>query len=295
MRQYNNMGNTKRTTPQNIDLIGRSFANLIVTDVKNIGGREMAICKCECGKEDILVRPSRLIRNTKHIYRCKHCIMTDRMRKMSEERKLPKGSRVSRLTIIGSRFINHKRTYECQCDCGKIVYATKNDLLNGKVKSCGCLSIERATKHHLCGSKIYRAWAAMKDRCTNVNNPRYNDYGGRGITLCQEWMQFAKFYRWSIVEGGYNALKRGLSIDRIDNNKGYSPKNCRWVTNSIQQNNKRNNLYVEYQGKKYTASELAKKVGISPDVMIKRLGELHWDVERALTTPVNHHSSPRTK
>ena len=107
----------------------------------------------------------------------------------------------------------------------------------------------------------------MKDRCLNPNYHSYSRYGGRGITICDEWINDSNaFERWA-VSNGYSDE---LSIDRIDNDKGYSPDNCRWVDKITQQNNTSNNLYLEYAGRKLTASEWARELGISRSVIYER-------------------------
>ena len=107
----------------------------------------------------------------------------------------------------------------------------------------------------------------MKDRCLNPNYHSYSRYGGRGITICDEWINDSNaFERWA-VSNGYSDE---LSVDRIDNDKGYSPDNCRWVDKITQQNNTSSNLYLEYAGRKLTASEWARELGISRSVIYER-------------------------
>lgn len=289
------MANHKRTIMKNANLVGMHFANLTVMEVKNIKGREIAICRCRCGKDGIEIRPSRLINDTRPIKGCKNCVNSYAMHQRSEAKRLPDGTRLSRLVILDSKIENHARVYRCRCDCGRVVYAKRKDLVHGKVKSCGCLIKEQATSHKMSRSRLYRIWAGMKNRCQNSRNTHYKNYGGRGITICTEWEEFEPFMKWALEKGGYDEWDKRLTIDRIDTNGNYCPSNCRWVTNEAQQNNKRDNLTVIYRGTRYTASQLARIANISPDVMIKRLGELHWSVDRALKTPVHHHRSPQKR
>lgn len=137
---------------------------------------------------------------------------------------------------------HHRATWLCKCSCGKETIVNSHNLLHGITKSCGCLShdklVNRNKSHGFSKTPIYKIWTGMKKRCLNKNDKRYESYGGRGISVCTEWLQFEVFYNWS-VQSGY---KDGLQIDRIDNDKGYSPKNCRWVTSLQQACNKRKTL-----------------------------------------------------
>lgn len=158
------------------------------------------------------------------------------------------GRRYGRLTVI-CRAENTKHgsaQWLCQCDCGnkKIVRSAS---LNGNTKSCGCLykdtreGLGRSRRKYECGSnhRLYHIWQGMKYRCINKNGRRYKDYGGRGITVCDEWKNnFQSFYEWSVANG----YREDLSIDRIDNDKGYCPENCRWATALEQRKNRRDTV-----------------------------------------------------
>lgn len=137
-----------------------------------------------------------------------------------------------------------------------------------------------AVKHGLYGTRLYRTWNGMRDRCTNKNSKDYQHYGGRGITLCDEWKDSSQFFKWAL-ENGYSDK---LTIDRIDNNKGYSPDNCRWITNAEQQRNRNFNQNITYNGITMCVSEWSRKTGIARQTIQKRLAK-GWNVERALITP----------
>lgn len=158
------------------------------------------------------------------------------------------GQRFERLTVVkrlGYRPQRHATMYLCRCDCGKETIVTSVALITGNTKSCGCLQPEivgKLNKHH--GSsktRLYRIWAGMKDRCYRPKHVHYKHYGGRGITICDEWLHdFTAFRDWALKTGYDESAPRGVcTIDRIDNDKGYSPDNCRWVTMKEQRHNQR--------------------------------------------------------
>lgn len=162
----------------------------------------------------------------------------------------------NRLTVLGRSGTsnNGSALWLCRCTCGNTKEATTAHLKGGYVQSCGCLNIEKATerclnrtKHGACSrrdaeyARLYSVWKNMRDRCENPNCHAYDNYGGRGITVCKEWNDFETFKRWAI-ENGYNldALYGECTLDRKDNDKGYNPDNCRWVSMREQAHNRRN-------------------------------------------------------
>lgn len=165
------------------------------------------------------------------------------------------GQRFGRLVVIGragSDKSNHA-LWKCRCDCGEIRVVCSGNLLRGMTESCGCFKVDRLKKRNIVHgkrqSRLYGIWINMKKRCSNPIVHNYHRYGGRGITVCDEWMHdFQAFYNWA-MENGYDedAPKGQCTIDRIDNDKGYSPDNCRWVDAKTQNNNKSNNRKAVYQ------------------------------------------------
>jgi len=156
--------------------------------------------------------------------------------------------RFGRLTVIRQASIDRfgHRKWLCQCDCGNTKVVRAQSLLSGHTKSCGCLNREEAakrlmghglhTKHGLRYTRLYRIWADMKARCYNPNSTVYRYYMERGIKICSEWLHdFLAFYRWAMANG----YEPNLSIDRINNNGGYEPSNCRWATSAMQATNRK--------------------------------------------------------
>lgn len=208
------------------------------------------------------------------------------------------GQRFGRLTVISqSGSSNHgRRLWKCKCDCGNETILNTTVLVSGTTKSCGCLKVEvardRMRTHGMSHSRLFSIWTAMKQRCYNKNFEQYNHYGGRGITVCDEWINnFQAFYDWAIKNG----YAEDLTIDRIENDKGYSPDNCRWVTNKAQQNNKRTNRILTLNGETHTASEWSEIIGISRKLIEDRVTRLGWSDEKALTTPKRNMSNRRTQ
>ena len=169
----------------------------------------------------------------------------------------------------------------CSCTCGNSITSNAGNLRNGHTQSCGCLHREIAksvnTKHKMIHTKEYRTWSNIKDRCTNPKNKRSSTYFG---LLCPEWMSFERFY--SDMGPAPTSLH---TIDRIDNDKGYEKTNCRWATQTEQQNNRTNNHYLTLNGEKLTMAEWATKTGISHAVISMRIYR-GWSEQDALTTPI---------
>lgn len=179
--------------------------------------------------------------------------------------------------------------WKCKCDCGNECIVPAGRLRGGHTNSCGCLSrdnvIKRNTRNFTTlrskNERLYYRWAGIKQRCTNPNHSRYKDYGGRGITICDEWLFYEPFYAWA-MENGY---EEGLEIDRINNNIGYSPDNCRFVNRISNSRNKRNNVFLELNGRRFTISEWSEISGIDQKIIQKRL-KRGWDAGAAIFAPL---------
>ena len=199
------------------------------------------------------------------------------------------GKVFNRLTVI-KRDRNNKygrRMWLCQCSCGNIKPVIGQLLKEGRVKSCGCLlrenvSIANST-HKLSRSPLYKIFYSMKQRCLNPNDKSYKYYGGKGVTIYQNWIDnFLEFNTWAI-ENGYS---KGLSIDRINNDGDYEPKNCRWVTHLEQVNNQKSNIHVEYDGETMTLSQAARNSGISYWTLYSRVRN-NCSQKKLFNTPIH--------
>lgn len=177
----------------------------------------------------------------------------------------------------------------CKCDCGKYFHTTSSNLVRGTTKSCGCYS-SRCTRNRNIENTIYKTpdevrlshiWRDMLRRCEKTTDPAYCNYGGRGINVCASWKEFDNFKEWAIKTGYHSSL----TIDRIDNNAGYSPNNCRWATVQEQANNRRNNLIVEYNGETRTITEWSRILNKRMKTLRWRIFTAGWDVKRAFSTP----------
>ena len=170
---------------------------------------------------------------------------------------------------------------KCRCDCGMIKGVRIKNLKSGQSKSCGCIGkkkiTERNTKHNQRFTKTWRAWQSMKTRCYNKNIKQYHNYGGRGIRVCDRWLNsFEDFYE-DMGESPENK-----SLDRIHNNKGYSKDNCKWSTYKQQCKNKNNNRKING----VCISEISKSLGGGHSLVAKRL-KIGWSIERAITEKTN--------
>lgn len=172
---------------------------------------------------------------------------------------------------------NGNAMWKCRCDCGNITVKAGMYLRNGDTKSCGCLHHEEVSAmmstHGKSKTRLYRVWAGIKNRCYNQNADNYRYYGGRGISMCDEWRDdFEAFAHWAF-ENGYDedAPPQACTIDRIDVSTGYCPTNCRWVGHKEQCNNQTSNKIIVYNGISRTMSEWADTLGIKYTTLRARL------------------------
>jgi hypothetical protein len=181
--------------------------------------------------------------------------------------------------------IMRRAVWECLCHCGSITFVLGTGLTSGKTRSCGCLHREVAvtsnTTHGMRKSSEYVVWDGMRARCFRQSSPRYEKYGGRGITVCSRWMKFENFYA---DMGPRPSLKHQLN--RINNDGNYEPGNCEWVPHQKQQRNTSRSRWLTFQERTLTMAEWADITGFSQDVIQQRLDKYHWPIERALTEPL---------
>ena len=175
----------------------------------------------------------------------------------------------------------NKRFLVCQCDCGEIKEIALSAVVGRLVKSCGCRNRDPAIKAHNIKHGGYRtpthnSWSTMKDRVLNPNHKSFADYGGRGITIDPVWMDFSEFLK------DMGERPHGTQLDRIDNNLGYNKDNCRWSTPKENSNNRRNSVFLEYDGKNMTLSEWSTVLNIPAARLQYRL-KAGWSVEEAFT------------
>ena len=167
--------------------------------------------------------------------------------------------------------------WDCRCDCRKIVSVKADSLLSGHTKSCGCKKIKHGYANK---ERLYETWKNMRRRCYDPDNKRYAQYGGRGITICPEWDEYAAFRDWAMSNG----CADDLTIDRIDVNRNYCPENCRWATLDEQMNNMTKNRMISYCGETMSMSRWAERFGISYGTMNHRV-QRGWSMERIEATP----------
>lgn len=211
------------------------------------------------------------------------------------------GQNFARLTVIKPIKVDGKTRWECQCCCGNVTIASKNDLKRGCVKSCGCLKKERLTKNKISSKndlvseheerRLRTIFYGMIQRCENKRRKAYKDYGGKGIKVCDEWRNsFAEFCNWSVANG----YADNLSIDRIDGNGDYSPQNCRWATSKQQNNNRKDNRTICFNGETHTVSEWSRIVNIGKETIKYRL-DSGWPINEVLGAPHKKKSWTRQK
>lgn len=190
------------------------------------------------------------------------------------------GRLFGRLTALRLDATARTRSWVCACSCGVVKTVSSKALLHGTTRSCGCLRAdmraENNTTHGQSNTYTYRKWLGMWRR---VRAPTGKSSCYVGVTVCDRWKAFTAF----IEDMGPCAT--GESLDRVDNSKGYSRDNCRWVPTSAQAANTSRNVYVDLDGTRVHRSEAARRVGLPPDVVSDRVNKLGWDVERALSTP----------
>lgn len=220
---------------------------------------------------------------------------------MSESHPIPPSRHVKDLT--GQRFVRlvvvryaggdrrGRSLWLCRCDCGTECVTDAAEMKRGHKQSCGCLRREMRGKtyltHGMSNTPTYDSWQAMLRRCTDPTAVQYPQYGGRGITVCDRWLNsFEEFL------ADLGVRPKGTTIDRKDVNGNYEPGNCRWATNKEQMRNRRNSRIIEYDGKRLTLSAWAEITGLRHSNILQRLAS-GWSVEKALTFPADRSATMR--
>lgn len=204
------------------------------------------------------------------------------------------GKKFGRLTALKVAGKNEQGNYLwlCRCNCGKEVLAAGTLLRYGSIRSCGCINRDLtkngfSNTHNMCYTRFYRIWHGLSYRCNNKNSKAYKDYGGRGIKLCNRWHNFENFrddmYQ-DYKECSKKLGEKNITLDRIDNNKGYNKSNCHFITLKENCRNRRSNVLIEYKGQKKCITEWAEIYNINEDRFRQRIKILKWPIEMALMT-----------
>lgn len=170
--------------------------------------------------------------------------------------------------------------WKCQCDCGNVVIIDGSSLRNGSNLSCGCFNREVHTKHNKCYTKEYAVYYHLKQRCCDKKNPHYKDYGGRGITVCDRWIEsFENFYE------DMGECPKEYTLERIDNDKGYSPDNCKWANRTEQSRNRRSNKKMYFQGQFMIFTDIAKILKVDKTTIRNWALKNDMNMEKILNGP----------
>lgn len=200
------------------------------------------------------------------------------------------GNKYGRLIVIGFSHVSNigHGNWHVRCVCGKNKVVKSGHLRSGKTRSCGCL---RGEDHGRARAKprAYRVWYGMKTRCYNKKVPEYKRYGGRGIKICERWMDIENFLE------DMGESPKDMTIERINNDGDYEPGNCKWATQKEQHNNTRRNVILKYNGLSLTMVQWAERLNISRACLWARINEMNWPIEKALSLPKQLHGNKTIK
>lgn len=192
------------------------------------------------------------------------------------------GQRFGSLLVTERLYVSSgQRIYRCLCDCGQEHHARSGNLQAGRTSRCSACRYKHngASRNGEKTSRLYYIWDSMRRRCQKPDDPAYPNYGGRGISFCDEWNDFGAFHEWAVANG----YEPHLTLDRIDNDGNYEPGNCRWTTEKVQARNSRANQMVTYQGQTKCLMEWSEVMGIPYGTLHARLFRYGWSVRRAFT------------
>lgn len=266
------------------DIVGERYGRLVVTKLAEKRGKQGNLfyeCQCDCGRTAIVGRTNLVSHHTESC----GCLAKEKKQKRLKDLT---GQRFGKLVVKGFYgYIDNKPKWDCVCDCGNTIVADGKSLKQGRRKSCGCLSgicfgenRRIAHTHSMSKTRLYREYNAMKNRC----RPSYHghkNYYDKGIGVCEEWQRFEPFCEWSLSNGYCD----DLTLDRIDNSKGYSPDNCRWVDMKAQENNRSNNILITRNGQTKTLKQWCEVLEL-PYGTVKGRYRKGWSKER-LFEPLN--------
>lgn len=262
-----------------VDITGQRFGRLVVMAYSHSSYWH---CECDCGNRRTVFSGSLKSGATRSC----GCLRQETTRRRARDLH---GQRFDRLVVIEEApRKGYARFWRCQCDCGQVTVTSQGNLTSGATASCGCKLREAQrsaaqhaiTTHGLSKHPLYPTWRHMMERCYNVNNPGYKNYGGRGIAVCERWHNIAQF----IQDMGNRPPK--TTIERLNNDGNYEPQNCIWATQTAQVRNRRNTTTVTYQGVTKPLATFCQEHGVPYKVVHDRLYRYHWSLERALTTSV---------
>lgn len=243
-----------------INEIGNKY-NLL-TVVSHAGKRKwqnLWLCKCDCGGS--IITTTAKLRNS-HTSSC-GCRAKNKFKDET-------GKTYGRLYVVEfyGKSEYRQSLFRCKCSCGNTVYVSGTDLRGGHTRSCGCLVKEALaaglnTTHGKSSHRLFKVWIGMRERCRYEKHKDYKLYGGRGITVANEWEDFENFFNWSIGNG----WKEGLVLDRVNNDLGYSPQNCRWTTQLVNAHNKglRKNNTTGYEGVSFKCNRFHSRIGLTTE------------------------------
>ncbi|KPV42001.1 hypothetical protein AN477_19725 [Alicyclobacillus ferrooxydans] len=200
------------------------------------------------------------------------------------------GMKFGHLTVVDVITGNSKRMWVCKCDCGRMKEKPLSgyQLKNLIITDCGCIFRKHIGKgmrrHGQCNTKLYKVWSSMKARCSNPTDKAYANYGGRGIHVNPMWNTFEPFRDWAVCNG----YREGLTLERVDNDGEYGPRNCKWIPKPEQTSNRRVCRRITYRGQTRILKDWAEELGIPYHVLQHRVYR-GWSVSRAFETPVRRY------
>ena len=265
------------------DLTGKRFGRWTVLeeDRRTKAGHFYWKCRCDCGNIGIVCGSNLKKGDSKSCGCLAKELTSQRVKSNPKKIKDLTGKKFGKLTVVKMmpHTVGEDAEWLCDCECGRTRVVNGRYLRNGTTKDCGN---HKPFSYRLTYPRLYRIWMNMRQRCNNPKNERIEDYGGRGIKVCDEWNNsFQTFADWALQNGYTDEL----TIDRIDVNGNYCPDNCQWITAFEQMSNMRDNFNVTYKGETHTLSEWQRRMGFCYSTMMYRLKN-GWTVEEAFEIPI---------